>query len=92
MSGVTAFISRIEYMTPSGSPPNKRIRTTSTPTPRPKIQAPLGVSGVVTYLCAFIVRVPPNSDSWLITALILFFVLIDGWNLLVGSMVRSFIS
>lgn len=38
----------------------------------------VGVSGVVTYLCAFIVRVPPNSDSWLITALILFFVLPGG--------------
>ncbi|AZG45333.1 oxidoreductase [Gordonia insulae] len=33
------------------------------------------VSGAVTYLCAAVVRVPPGSDSWLITALILFFVL-----------------
>ena len=33
------------------------------------------VTGAVTYLGAAIVRVPPNSDSWLITALILFFVL-----------------
>jgi len=33
------------------------------------------VCGTVTYLCAAIVRVPPNSDSWLITALILFFVM-----------------
>lgn len=36
------------------------------------------VSGAVTYLCAFIIRVPPNSDSWLITGLILFFVLPGG--------------
>lgn len=33
------------------------------------------VCGTVTYLCAAIVRMPPNSDSWLITALILFFVM-----------------
>ncbi|MFN8054785.1 hypothetical protein [uncultured Gordonia sp.] len=33
------------------------------------------VSGVVTYVCAAVIRVPPNSDSWLITALILFFVM-----------------
>ncbi|MBD0023599.1 oxidoreductase [Gordonia pseudamarae] len=33
------------------------------------------VCGAVTYLGAAIVRVPPNSDSWLITALILFFVM-----------------
>lgn len=33
------------------------------------------VSGVVTYACAAVIRVPPNSDSWLITALILFFVM-----------------
>nr|WP_212763443.1 FAD-dependent oxidoreductase [Gordonia araii] len=33
------------------------------------------VSAVVTYACAAVVRVPPNSDSWLITALILFFVM-----------------
>ncbi|MEE4025660.1 oxidoreductase [Gordonia sp. PKS22-38] len=33
------------------------------------------VSGAVTYGCAAIVRVPPGSDSWLITALILFFIL-----------------
>lgn len=32
----------------------------------------LVVSGVVTYLCAAIVRVPPNADSWAITGLILF--------------------
>ncbi|GAC68253.1 RnfABCDGE type electron transport complex subunit D [Gordonia soli] len=35
----------------------------------------IAVSGVVSYACAALVRVPPGSDSWLITALILFFIL-----------------
>lgn len=41
----------------------------------------VAVSVAVTYVCAAVVRVPPNSDSWLITALILFFVMpvgVDG--------------
>ncbi|MDT0221215.1 oxidoreductase [Gordonia sp. AC31] len=38
----------------------------------------VGVSGVVSYVCAGVLRVPPNSDSWLITGLILFFVLPGG--------------
>ena len=33
------------------------------------------VSGVVTYACAALVRVPPGAYSWLITALILYFIL-----------------
>ena len=33
------------------------------------------VSGAVTYGCAAVVRVPPGTDSWLITALILYFIL-----------------
>jgi ferredoxin-NADP reductase len=33
------------------------------------------VSGAVTYVCAAVVRVPPGADSWLITGLILFFIL-----------------
>ncbi|MYR06558.1 oxidoreductase [Gordonia sp. SID5947] len=33
------------------------------------------VIGFVTYLGAAVIRVPPGSDSWLITALILFFIL-----------------
>lgn len=36
------------------------------------------VTGAVTYLCAAVVRVPPNSDSWLISALILWFVMPTG--------------
>ncbi|WP_439031999.1 oxidoreductase [Gordonia terrae] len=38
----------------------------------------VGVSAIVSYACAAVVRVPPNSDSWLITGLILFFVLPGG--------------
>ncbi|GAC02142.1 hypothetical protein GONAM_45_00190 [Gordonia namibiensis NBRC 108229] len=38
----------------------------------------VGVSGAATYLFAAILRVPPNSDSWLITGLILFFVVPGG--------------
>ena len=38
----------------------------------------VGVSAVVSYACAGVLRVPPNSDSWLITGLILFFVLPGG--------------
>lgn len=38
----------------------------------------VGVSAVVGYACAGLLRVPPNSDSWLITGLILFFVLPGG--------------
>ncbi|MFE0751345.1 oxidoreductase [Gordonia sp. NPDC058843] len=38
----------------------------------------VGVSAAVSYLCAGVLRVPPNSDSWLITGLILFFVLPGG--------------
>ena len=48
MRGVAAFINRIAYMTPSGKPPNTRIRITSRPMPTPKIQAPLGVMGELT--------------------------------------------
>ena len=48
ISGVAAFMSRMAYMTPSGSPPQRRMRTTSTPTPIPKIHAPRGASGDVT--------------------------------------------
>lgn len=35
----------------------------------------LAVCGVGTYLCAAIVRVPPGSDSWAITGLIMFFLM-----------------
>ncbi|MFT4397506.1 oxidoreductase [Gordonia lacunae] len=38
----------------------------------------VGVSAVVSYACAAVMRVPPNADSWLITGLILFFVLPGG--------------
>ncbi|MCR5978423.1 oxidoreductase [Gordonia jinghuaiqii] len=38
----------------------------------------VGVSGAAGYLFAAVLRVPPNSDSWLITGLILFFVLPGG--------------
>ncbi|AZZ83251.1 MULTISPECIES: oxidoreductase [Gordonia] len=38
----------------------------------------VGVSGLATYLLAAVFRVPPNSDSWLITGLILFFVVPGG--------------
>ncbi|GAC53052.1 oxidoreductase [Gordonia amicalis] len=38
----------------------------------------VGVSGAATYLFAAVFRVPPNSDSWLITGLILFFVVPGG--------------
>lgn len=50
---------------------------------------------VVTYACAAIVRVPPGSESWLITALILFFIfpgLLDadtGWGLVLAGAVAS---
>jgi len=39
---------RMEYMTPSGSPPNSRIRTVRKPAPNPKIAMPRPVIGVVT--------------------------------------------
>ncbi|MDS1115869.1 oxidoreductase [Gordonia westfalica] len=38
----------------------------------------VGVSGAASYLFAAVFRVPPNSDSWLITGLILFFVVPGG--------------
>ena len=41
-------MNRIAYMTPSGSPPHIRIRTTSTPIPNAKIHAPDRVTGLVT--------------------------------------------
>ncbi len=46
--GTAAFMSRIEYMTPSGRPPNRRIRMVSRAMPAPKISWPLGVVGLVT--------------------------------------------
>ena len=50
---------------------------------------------VVTYACAAVVRVPPGSESWLITALILFFIfpgLTDadtGWGLVLAGAIAS---
>lgn len=50
---------------------------------------------VVTYACAAVVRVPPGSESWLITALILFFIfpgLTDadaGWGLVLAGVIAS---
>ena len=49
----------------------------------------------VTYACAAVVRVPPGSESWLITALILFFIfpgLTDadtGWGLVLAGAIAS---
>ncbi|MGV9710910.1 hypothetical protein ACWDTI_09630 [Gordonia sp. NPDC003424] len=49
------------------------------------------VCGAVTYACAAVVRVPPGADSWLITGLILFFVLPgvtdagSAWTVAVGA-------
>ena len=48
MNGTSAFMSRMAYITPSGSPPQMRITTTSTPMPAPKIQRPALVTGEVT--------------------------------------------
>ncbi len=48
MKGTRAFMKRIAYMTPSGSPPHSRISTTSAPIPMPKIQQPAFVVGEVT--------------------------------------------
>jgi ferredoxin-NADP reductase len=53
------------------------------------------VCAAVTYACAAIVRVPPGSESWLITALILFFIfpgLTDsdtGWGLVLAAAIAS---
>ena len=53
------------------------------------------VCAAVTYLCAAIVRVPPGSESWLITALILFFIfpgLTDtdsAWGLVLAAAIAS---
>lgn len=53
------------------------------------------VCAAVTYLCAAIVRVPPGSESWLITALILFFIfpgLTDSdtaWGLVLAAAIAS---
>ena len=55
----------------------------------------VGVCAAVTYLCAAIVRVPPGSESWLITALILFFIfpgLTDtdsAWGLVLAAAIAS---
>ncbi|MFW0795769.1 oxidoreductase [Gordonia sp. CPCC 205515] len=49
------------------------------------------VCGAVTYACAAMVRVPPGAGSWLITALILFFILPgvtdagSAWTVAVGA-------
>jgi hypothetical protein len=48
MNGTSAFMKRMAYITPSGSPPHTRITTTSTPTPTAKTQRPRLVTGEVT--------------------------------------------
>jgi hypothetical protein len=48
MSGVTAFMSSIEYDTPSGYPPHSRITEANIPHPIPKIIMPVFVTGDVT--------------------------------------------
>jgi hypothetical protein len=60
MSGVSAFINRIEYMTPSGRPPDSRIITRIIPAPPPKIHDPLSVIGEVTISVA-IKNAPSNK-------------------------------
>ncbi|ORM30157.1 hypothetical protein [Williamsia sp. 1135] len=53
------------------------------------------VCGIVTYACAAVVRVPPGSESWLITALILFFIFPGvtdsdaAWGLVLAAAVAS---
>ena len=48
MIGVNAFINKIEYITPSGTPPNSRMMIKNTPAPVPNIQDPVVVIGEVT--------------------------------------------
>ena len=58
MSGVSAFINRIAYITPSGSPPKLRMIITRIPIPAPKIQQPRWVMGDVTGSVA--IKIAPN--------------------------------
>jgi hypothetical protein len=57
---------RIEYITPSANPPNRRISPTTRPIPRAYIQVPLGVIGDVTISVA-IKKAPirrPPAKIW----------------------------
>ena len=48
MNGTSAFMSRMAYITPSGSPPHTRMTTTVSPTPAPNSHRPPLVTGAVT--------------------------------------------
>lgn len=51
--------------------------------------------GAMTYACAAVVRVPPGADSWLITGLILFFILPgvtdagSAWTVAIGALAAA---